>query len=164
MIATSFLIRRRKAEIWVGVVVIPLFAILGWMPVLQRPSTFTWSFAVVLTLMGLALVFVGKRVELDFENGRFRIYTFRLLTTRSAFRPLPRLDHIRIRPVRYPVRRSGLGYWNNTYAYELSLMSVSREKLVLCVREDHPRILALADRLSAASGLRIMDVSEAGAR
>lgn len=118
-------------------------------------------FVVPLSSMGLTIMFVHPRIELDFENHRFR--TYMLFTTVSDFKVLPHLDRIQVRDITYPGGRAGEelpGSWSDSHSYEIFLMSVANEKLVVCERQIETKVKTVVDELVKASGLPVRDVTK----
>ena len=117
--------------------------------------------AVMLSIMGVSIMLVQPRVELDFAMRRFRTYSFRILARNSDFKPMPKIDRIQVRDITYPGGREGSKFsWGDTYSYEVFLMSVANEKLVICERPRASQIRRVVDGLVKASKLPVRDVTK----
>lgn len=105
-------------------------------------------------------MFVHPRIELDFVKNRFR--TYMLFATATDFKEIPKLDRIQVRDITYKGGRTSSipGSWGDTYSYEVFLMSVANEKLVVCERPSKAAIREIVGELNRATGLPIRDVTK----
>lgn len=150
---------RRRSGLGIGCFMGALFLLIAFMIISFAEGKKAVWFVIMLSGMGLAIMFVHPRIELDFEKNRFRTYT--LFATASDFKEMPKLDRIQIRDITYPGGRSGSLYsWGDTYSYEIFLMSVANEKLVVCERPSKAKIRAIVGQLIKATGLPVRDVTK----
>ncbi|MBS1545924.1 MAG: hypothetical protein JST38_19915 [Bacteroidetes bacterium] len=119
----------------------------------------TWI-GIMLSGFGLSIMFVHPRIELDFVKNRFR--TYMLFATATDFKEIPKLDRIQVRDITYKGGRTSSipGSWGDTYSYEVFLMSVANEKLVVCERPSKAAIREIVGELNRATGLPIRDVTK----
>jgi hypothetical protein len=121
----------------------------------------TW-FVILLSGMGLSIMLVHPRIELDFAKNRFRTYFIGLFATESDFKIFPVLDRIQVRDITHRGGRTSAipGSWGDTYSYEIFLMTVAEEKLVVCERPNKSKIREIVGELTKATGLPVRDVTK----
>lgn len=152
---------RRRSGLGAIAFVGALFMLIALMIFLTTDDGLGFLFALCVFAMGLALMFAQPRIELDFVRMRFRTYSMAIFARESDFKAMPKLDRIQVRDVTYPGGRAGSRYsWGDTYSYEVFLMSVANEKLVVCERPSKARIKAIVCELAKTSGLSVRDVTK----
>jgi hypothetical protein len=153
---------RDRQDPLIRVFLAALVLLVTGMEAVHSASPYTYGILGAQVCFAFGIVFAGPSVELDLDRMRYRLYWFRAFARESAFKPLPRLDHIHVRDIRYAGGRedSSDGSWGDTYAYELSLMSVAKEKLVLCVRSRKRTIVNHVVALQERTGLGVRDVTQ----
>lgn len=144
------------------VVVAILFLLIAFMMTAFSMSAFTYWYAGLLVLFSVSQLFAGLRVEVDLVNKRYRTYWFRMFAKEADFVQLPTDVHIHVRDIAYAGGRadSSAGSWGDTYAYELSIMSDARNKLVLTIRPNKATIVSMVDLLRTEMKLPVKDATQ----
>ena len=155
------MIIRRRSGLGSGIFMGALFLLIAFnILAFAESGRGTW-FVIMLSAMGLSLMFVQPRIELDFGKHRFRTFSFSLFASGSDFKDLPKLDRIQVRDVTHKGgRTSAKGSWGDTFSYEVFLMSVADEKLVVCERPNRTKVRSIVQQLVEASGLPVRDVTK----
>ena len=120
---------RRRSGLGIGVFMGALILLIAFIIFsFVEDGRSTWL-VFMLSSMGLSIMFVQPRIELDFSRNRFRTFYLSLLARESDFKELPKLDRIQVRDITTPGGRAGSRYsWGDTYSYEIFLMTVANEK------------------------------------
>lgn len=152
---------RRRSGLGIGCFMGALFLLIAFMIISFAEGAKAVWLVIMLSGIGLSIMFVHPRIELDFKRNRFRTFFLGLPASSSDFKVLPKLDRIQVRDISHKGGRTSSipGSWGDTYSYEIFLMSVDNEKLVVCERPSKTKIKAIVDDLVQATGLPVRDVT-----